>query len=115
MATTEVRPREVQPPKRRGRRPAGGGPPPRRREGLLPKTVIGVTMLVLAAAVGAAFSGVVMYSYYEYRLSKTENRVESFIAGFNGQYNTALKNINTAQQNAQAEIQKELEPLKKLR
>src|SRR5687767_9299695 len=116
MATIEARPKQAKPPAvpRRERRPAGAVPP-RWRERLVPKTVMGITILVLAAAVGAAFSGVVLYSYYEYRLNKTEAKVNSFINGFGTQYNDALKNITTAQDNAKAEIAKELEPFKKAR
>jgi hypothetical protein len=113
MATTEVRPPAAAPSKRRP--PRGSGTPPRWRERLLPKTVMGITVIVLAAAVGAAFSGVVLYSYYEYRLNKTENKVSKFINGFQGQYDQALKNISTAQDNAKAEINQQLEPLKTLR
>src|SRR5436305_13357297 len=115
MATIEVRPKqEADVPARRERgRPSGAGPP-RWRERLIPKTVIGITVLVLAAAIGAAFSGVVLYSYYEYRLNKTESKVNTFINNFGNQYNDAIKNINTAQDNATTEIDKAPEPHNKL-
>src|SRR2546421_2242659 len=76
---------------------------------------MGITVLVLAAAIGAAFSGVVLYSYYEYRLNKTEGKVTSFINNFNDKYNNALTQISNAQDNAKAEIDKELEPLRQIR
>src|SRR5213082_2221778 len=91
MATTDVRPRPKPAP-----RPARGGRPPRWRERLVPKSIMGVTALVLAAAIGAAFSGVVLYSYYEYRLNKTETKVADFINGFQDRYNKALNDINTS-------------------
>src|SRR5256885_9402954 len=116
MATIEVRPKqEAAVPAPRDRKRPSGAIPPRWRERLIPKTVIGITVLVLAAAIGAAFSGVVLYSYYEYRLNKTESKVNSFINNFGTQYNDAIKNITIAQDNAKAEIDKELEPLKKFR
>jgi len=34
------------------------------RERLLPKSVLGMTMLLLMASLGAAFSGTVLYAYY---------------------------------------------------
>jgi S1-C subfamily serine protease len=111
MATTEVRP--PKPRRERTRGGANGAAAPRWRERLVPKTVMGVTAIVLAAAVGAAFSGVVLYSYYEYRLNKTETKVADFINGFQGKYNQAVTDITNAQNNAKAEIDKELEPLKK--
>src|SRR6185503_395417 len=102
MATIEARPKEPKQPKkpkepkpvqvsRRDRRRPPGAVPPRWRERLVPKTVMGITVLVLAAAIGAAFSGVVLYSYYEYRLNKTEAKVNAFINNFQGQYDVALK------------------------
>jgi S1-C subfamily serine protease len=118
MATIEARPKpaanDPRPP-RRGRKRPTGAVPPRWRERLLPKTVMGITVLVLAAAIGSAFSGVVLYSYYEYRLNKTEAKVNAFINNFQGSYDKALANITSAQENAKADIDKELEPLKKFR
>src|SRR3954447_16588051 len=115
MATLEMRPKASAPEgqERRDRKRPPAPVPPRWRERLVPKTVIGITAIVLAAAVGAAFSGVVLYSYYEYRLNKTETKVADFINGFQGRYNQAVTDISNAQNNAKAEIDKELEPLKK--
>ena len=72
MATTEVRPTADD------TAAVPALPTPRLwRDRIVPKTVIGMTMLILAGAIGAAFSGVVLYSYYEYRLNKTETKVET--------------------------------------
>src|SRR5438309_11118601 len=110
MATIEVRPKQETAPARRDRgRPTGGGPP-RWRERLLPKTVMGITVLVLAAAIGAAFSGVVLYSYYEYRLNKTESQVKTALNGINDAEAKARANLDNSSENAKAEIAKELEP-----
>jgi len=111
MATTEVRPPRARRERTRGG--ANGATQPRWRERLVPKTVMGITAIVLAAAIGAAFSGVVLYSYYEYRLNKTETKVADFINGFQGKYDQAIGNITNAQNNAKVEIDKELGPLKK--
>src|SRR5438046_7918393 len=116
MATIEVRPKqEAAVPAPRDRKRPSGAIPPRWRERLIPKTVIGITVLVLAAAIGAAFSGVVLYSYYEYRLNKTETKVADFINGFQDRYNKALNDINTSRDNAKTEVDKELEPLRKFK
>ena len=40
-----------------------------------------------------AFSGAVLYSYYEYRLTQNEERVAKFTEGFEEQYNNAIGNI----------------------
>src|SRR5436305_15027751 len=115
MATIEVRPKqEADVPARRERgRPSGAGPP-RWRERLVPKTVMGITVIVLAGAIGAAFSGVVLYSYYEYRLNKTESKVADFINGFQATRQQAIDSINTKRDDAKAEVDKELEPIKKI-
>src|SRR5438445_150851 len=76
MATTEVRPPRARREKTRGG--ANGAAQPRWRERLVPKTVMGLTAIVLAAAVGAAFSGVLLYSYYEYRLNEDETKVSVY-------------------------------------
>jgi S1-C subfamily serine protease len=74
-----------------------------------------MAVVLLAGAVGAAFSGVVLYSYYEYRLDKTEARVSGFIGGFSGTLKAATDDINVERDGAKAEIAKELEPIKKIR
>jgi len=85
------------------------------RERLVPRTVIGMAVVLLAAAVGAAFSGVVLYTYYEYRLDKTEARVSKFIGGFGDTFKAASDNLNAQRDTAKAEINKELEPIRKIR
>ncbi|MFP5376860.1 MAG: trypsin-like peptidase domain-containing protein [Acidimicrobiia bacterium] len=79
-----------------------------------PKSVIGLAMLILAFAVGSAASGVAFYSYYEYKRDKTEERVAAFIEGFDTRFDTATETIDALRENAVAEIQKELEPLRRI-
>lgn len=85
------------------------------RERLVPRTVLGMSVLILAFAIGSAFSGVVFYSYYEFRKDKSEKLTATFVEGFDQRYDTARKTIEADEANAKAEIQKELEPLKKVR
>jgi S1-C subfamily serine protease len=85
------------------------------RERLIPRTVLGMSVLILAFAVGSAFSGVVFYSYYEFRKDKSEKLTSTFVEGFDQRFDTAKKTIEAEGTNAKAEIQKELEPLKKIR
>lgn len=79
-----------------------------------PKSVIGLAMLILAFAVGSAASGVAFYSYYEYKRDKTEERVAAFIEGFDTRFDTATETVDALRENAVAEIQKELEPLRRI-
>ena len=77
--------------------------------------MLGLTALVLAFAVGAAFSGAILYSYYEFKKDRTEKRVASFVEGFDKRFNDALATIEAESNNARAEIQEELEPLRRTR
>lgn len=82
---------------------------------MLPKTVLGMAVLILAFAVGSAASGVAFYSYYEFKKDKTEQRVAAFLEGFDKRFQAATRTIEAERQNAKAEIQKELEPLRRIR
>ncbi|MGQ0519959.1 MAG: S1 family peptidase [Actinomycetota bacterium] len=84
------------------------------RELALPRTVLGMAVLILAFAVGSAASGVAFYSYYEFKKDQTEERVARFLQGFDNRFKTATDTIQAERQNAVAEIQKELEPLKRI-
>lgn len=81
---------------------------------MLPKTVLGMAVLILAFAIGSAASGVAFYSYYEYKRDKTEERVATFLEGFDSRFKTATDTIDALRENAVAEIQKELEPLRRI-
>jgi S1-C subfamily serine protease len=87
---------------------------PRWRERLVPRTVLGLVALILSLSVGAAFSGVVLYSYYEFRLNKTENKVDKFISDFGKNVKQANDGIKAQQNRAEADIQAQLAPLKKI-
>ncbi len=89
--------------------------PPPWRERLVPKTILGISMLILATAVGAAFSGTVLYAYYDYRLSSNEDRIESFTGNFDQRFQTALDTIAAEREAAKNEVRAELEPIKKIR
>jgi S1-C subfamily serine protease len=92
------------------------GPSPRGyhrwRDWLIPRSVLGIVALLLAFAIGASLSGVTLYSYYEYRLTNTEEKVDNYISGFDERFRTASDTIDAEKQNAQASVQKELEPLR---
>ena len=88
--------------------------PPPWRERLVPKTVLGISMLILATAVGSAFSGTVLYAYYDYRLSANEDRIESFTGNFDQRFQTALDTIAAEREAAKNEVRAELEPIQKI-
>ena len=78
---------------------------------LMPRTVLGLSALILAFAIGAAFSGVVFYSYYEFRKDKSDE----FVQNFDEQFQNAIGQIRSEREQAKAQIQEELEPLEKTR
>jgi S1-C subfamily serine protease len=82
---------------------------------LLPKSVVGVVVLMLAAAIGFAFGGTVLYAYYQYKTDKIEKKVNSFVNGFEDRYNKAVADIDKEKEAAKAEVRKEIEPIKELR
>lgn len=104
MATTTTRPE----------RPRVQEPLPI-RDRLLPRTVLGITIVILAASVGAAFSGAVLYSYYEYRLTKNERSAAQFAASFDERFKTARETIEADREKARTDIRNELEPLRRIR
>jgi S1-C subfamily serine protease len=81
------------------------------RQRLLPKTVRGMVSLIVAASLGAALSGTILYAYYQYRLNQTEQRVGSFVDGFDQRFKTAVGTIQADQANAQAAIQRSIGPV----
>ena len=81
---------------------------------LLPRSVLGITALMLATALGAAFSGAVLYAYYEYRLDQNETAIDQYVDGFDERLDTAVKTIDAERDDARSAVRQELEPLRQL-
>jgi len=81
---------------------------------LLPRTILGITALILSAAIGAAFSGTVLYAYYEYRLDTNERSIDRYVTGFDERLDTAKKIIGKESEDARDAVRKELEPLRQI-
>lgn len=82
-----------------------------RRHRILPRTVIGISTVLLAAAVGAAFSGALLYAYYDWRLSTNEDRVGVLAESLQQRLTDAGASIDEAQAQALAELQDRAGPL----
>jgi S1-C subfamily serine protease len=106
----EARERERRPPGGAHGRPA---PPPRRYR-VLPRTLLGITAMILALAVGAAFSGVVLYSYYQYRLDQTDARVNQLVNGYSKAFHNAEAQLAAQAAAADRQVQSQLAPLRQL-
>lgn len=70
--------------------------------------MLGVASLILAFAIGAGFSGVILFSYYQYKLNQTDSQVNSFIHNYKTAFTNAEGNLNAAVANAKTEIQNQL-------
>ena len=85
-----------------------------RRERILPRSVLGLSAFILAISLGAAFSGAVLYAYYQYRLDQNEERIDQYVRTFDERLETAKKIIEKEQEEAKAAVRAELEPLEKI-
>jgi S1-C subfamily serine protease len=85
------------------------------RQRLMPETALGMAVIILAFSVGAAFSGVVFFSYYQFRKDKTEEKVNALTKDFNTNFNNAIKTIQKSGSDAKDEVAKALEPLQRIR
>lgn len=80
---------------------------------VLPHSALGLAGLLFAMSIASAFTGAVLYAYYEYRLGKTEDRVDVFEASFEGQVDEAIDRINTERDTAVGAVQTQLDELEK--
>jgi S1-C subfamily serine protease len=80
-------------------------PKPKMR--LLPRSVLGTSMLILAAGIGAAISGTGLYMNYAYRRDVSDAQVK----GLRTTISKGVEAVNAEGTNARFRIQQELEPL----
>ena len=81
---------------------------------MLPRSVLGIAALILSLALGSAFSGAVLYAYYDYRLDTNESRVNDYVEGFDDRLDTAVEIIESEQEEARRAVRQELEPLREI-
>ena len=99
--------------------PPPGGLLPTTRRGMLryrvfPRSVVGISMLVLAFAIGAGLSGVVLFSYYQFRQNQADDKVNSLVAGYKSQFAKAEADLNAAVAAAKANIATQLKGVQSL-
>ena len=75
---------------------------------VLPRSVVGISMLILAFAIGAGFSGVVLFSYYQYKQNQADAKVNALISGYKDQFAKAGADLNAAVAAAKANIANQL-------
>ena len=81
------------------------------RHRILPRTVIGISTMLLMLGVGSAFSGAAFYAYYDNRLADNEQAVSRFVEGFDQQFTDATGAIDQLRVDSITEIRDELKPL----
>lgn len=81
---------------------------------LLPRSVLGITALILAASIGSAFSGAVLYAYYEFRKDSSDEQAREFAETFAERLDTAVQIVAEAGDEARQAVRDELEPLEQL-
>jgi S1-C subfamily serine protease len=86
----------------------------RLRTRILPRSVLGIASLILAFAIGAGFSGVVLYSYYQYKLNQTNERVNTLVSGYKKQFTNAEGDLAAAVAAAKLSIQNQLKVVQQL-
>lgn len=80
---------------------------------IVPTTALGLAGALFLASVASAFTGAVLYAFYEYRLGKTEDRVDAFEAGFEDEVDQAIERIGTERDDAVGQVQSQLDDLEK--
>ena len=84
------------------------------RDRIIPRTALGLSTLFLFAAIGAAFSGAVLFAYYQWRLDQNEATLTSLVENFDDEVAGAKEDITADRDDATEQIRQELEPLQKL-
>jgi S1-C subfamily serine protease len=69
----------------------------------------------LAVSIGAAFGGVVFYSFYDYQLAKTDKKISDQISAFAPTLDSGRNNLTAAATNATKAIDQQLAPLRQFR
>jgi S1-C subfamily serine protease len=80
---------------------------------LVPRTALGLAALLCCMALASAFSGAVLYAYYESRQQQTTDKVEKFFGDFQQQIDAAKKLVKAEGDQAKQDIRTQLDELQK--
>lgn len=84
------------------------------RDRIIPRSILGLSALILFTALGAAFSGAVLYSYYQYKLDQNERKVTDLARDTQAALGQSKAIIDGETENAKQEIQEAMGPLRQL-
>ena len=79
---------------------------------ILPRTAIGISVVILSFALGASLAGVVLYTNYEYRLTQNQDKVSALTNGIPTQVKNATDALKAQEADAENLINQEIAPLK---
>lgn len=80
---------------------------------ILPRTALGLAGVLFCMSVASAFTGAVLFAYYEYELGKTEDTVDAFQARFEDRVGEAVDRIEAEREAAVGAVQTQLDDLEK--
>lgn len=83
---------------------------PRWRGRILPKSILGISLLMLATGVGAATAGTALYMNYQFRRDQSDALVQTF----DKRAEDAVATVQAEGKNARRRIQDEIEPIRKI-
>ncbi len=86
----------------------------RLRHRILPRTVLGTSVLLCALGLGMAVSGAAFYAYYDWRVTESEAKVKEFSEGFPAQYEGAVEQLQVERNAAIEELRKSSAPLQEM-
>ncbi|MDQ3293912.1 MAG: serine protease, partial [Actinomycetota bacterium] len=78
---------------------------------LLPTGILGLATLVFFMGLAAAFTGAVLYAYYEARLDRQEGQLNAFIATYESVFDEARAELQAEGEAARASIDEQLNEL----
>jgi S1-C subfamily serine protease len=83
---------------------------PRWRGRILPKSILGISLLMLATGIGAATAGTGLYMNYQFRRDESDALVKTF----DNRAKDAVRTVQAEGVNARRRIQDEIEPIRKI-
>jgi len=81
------------------------------RHRILPRSVIGISTMLLFFGLGVGFSGAAFYAYYDQRLAQNEETVSRFVNGFDKQFTDAVGAVDELRVQAVDDIRAEMVPI----
>lgn len=87
-----------------------GDPAPQSKTGffraVMPKTLVGLAMWLVIFAAGAAVSSVVLFAFYQFRISHLQSNVNSFKEDFQKEFDRKLAEFNDLVKSSKADVEK---------